>query len=321
MSESPSSAQIFCNSCNRATDHSVQGTYTHPSGSPDIDPYPSFEAEVIRQSVESYFETKLKWPMPEQGWEWLTNPDDWAPDDDVDDVVHGLDEWLNSSPRLQQELYPQEEMMTWKLFEQGWKWLDILLGCERGIAKQERWEILKCKGCHKPSLRLMRWSEEDDVRHPETGQLLKRMEHPEYYPPRANDSRPPWLPPSWIHQTPEAVRRLLNESYMALNQGLLSVGSMGIRSVIEVTMVEFVGDKGGFEPKLKRLLDQGIITEKEKDALSAVIDFGHAAVHRQQDPTAQNVQILIELVETLLRRLFVMPHQASELRRNTRPRY
>jgi hypothetical protein len=95
---------------------------------------------------------------------------------------------------------------------------------------------------------------------------------------------------------------------------------MGIRSVVEIAMVEFVGQEGGFEKKLQRLIEQRMITDKEGFALSAVIEFGHAAVHRQHNPTSEDVQTLIDLVEMFLRKLFVMPKQASELQRKTPPR-
>jgi hypothetical protein len=320
MTDSPPSVEIFCNRCNRATDHSVQGTYTHPPGTPNSIPYPSFEVQELRSVVKLYFEQLTEWPTPEHGWVWVTNPDDWVPDHDIPRVVEGLEVWLDNSPRLLQELWPEEGMMTWKLRKQGWSWFDILLACERGIAKQDRWEILKCKGCKSPSLRVMKWSEDDDVRNPETGQLLKRKELPEYYPPRAINHRQTWLLPSWANQLPEAVQRLLNESYLAMNEGFLAVGSMGIRSVVEIAMVELVGSKGGFEQKLDRLLDQRIITDTERGSLNSVVDFGHAAVHRQQNPTANDVQKLINQVERFLWKSFVMPHEASELLRNTRPR-
>lgn len=319
MTDLGSVVVIFCNTCHGNTDHAVKGTYTHPSGSPALEPLPSDEERAIRRSVDTFINDRLERPDIDAGWEWLLNSDAGSPDEDVDGAIQDLEHWLERSASLEQALW-HPEMTTCRLLRQEWRWIDIVRACQRGLERQERWEILKCNGCRTPSLRLLGRSEEDDVHHPETGLLLKRKEHPKFYPPRENDDLPSWKSPSWVYQTPEAVRRLLNESYMALNAGLLAVGAMGIRSVVEFAMVEFVGEKGGFEHKLHRLLDQGMITEIERSALSDVIDFGHAAVHRQQNPTAQDVQTLIDLVEMFLWNLFVMPHQASELRRNTRQR-
>ena len=127
MTETPSSVRNVCNSCNQTTDHSIKGTYTHPPGTPAIDPYPDYESQILRESVASYFERKLGWPVPEDGWQWITQPDEWSPDDEVDDVIEGLDDWLSTPGSHHQELYPEEEMTTSKLLNQGWPWYDILL--------------------------------------------------------------------------------------------------------------------------------------------------------------------------------------------------
>jgi hypothetical protein len=308
--------KIYCISCHRDTKHIVKGTWTRPSGH---DPFPVFEAQVLKKSVEAFFES-LQWPYPPAGWNWLFSTEERSPEEDLQGAIKDLDAWLDADAVLQQDLW-FEEFTTWNLLRQGWRWIDVLYTCQFGLEWVERWEIVECCGCGAPSFHLCKWSEIDDVRDPETGRVLEpRVEQTVRFPPVETLSEPAWPIPEWIWELPEDISRLLEESYKALNEGFLTVGSMGMRSVVELVMAEFVGDKGNFSEKLQRGFEQRLITAEDKSALGAVIQSGHAAVHRRHSPTVEEVQIVINVAEMFLHRQFLIPKQVELLRRRTPPR-
>ena len=82
-----------------------------------------------------------------------------------------------------------------------------------------------------------------------------------------------------------------------------------------------IGDSGGFDAKLRSMYEQGYIGEDEKDKLlDPVIDAGSAAAHRAYRPKSDHLDTMMDTVEHLIHRLFVLPKSIDELRRATPPR-
>lgn len=65
-------------------------------------------------------------------------------------------------------------------------------------------------------------------------------------------------PPEWVHALPEPILRVMKEVYKGIELDLRTIATMGIRTVIDMVLVDLVGDVGGFERKLKELVAQGL---------------------------------------------------------------
>jgi hypothetical protein len=308
-------AKVHCNSCQRDTNHIVQGMLTKPG----LDPFPEFEAAILKSSVETFFQDRLHWPTSSSGWQWLNNADRPHPDDDLQAIIQELESWFDTDMSLEQDLW-YEDFATWKLMRQGWRWIDILQACERGFEAEERWEIVECRGCKTLAFRFSRWSEVDDSRDPSTGNLLERNPHFERFPPVSTIEVPAWASPEWVDLLPHDIRRPLEDIYKALNAGLLSLGVMGLRSVLEIVIINQTGIEGNFKNMLQRLVQDNRVSKQDSDALDAAINSGHAAVHRRHYPTVEEVQTVIGVVEGYLHREFVQPAEIDLLKRRTPPK-
>ncbi len=116
-----------------------------------------------------------------------------------------------------------------------------------------------------------------------------------YYPPRS--ARP--LPP-WKDKLPEEVLTLLDEVYVALHADSRSLAMMGARALIDMVIVNEVGDPGSFPEKLSALQDAGFLGDKNRELLAAALDVGNAASHRGHRPERKHVQSVMDIVENLL---------------------
>lgn len=171
---------------------------------------------------------------------------------------------------------------------------------ERGI---EEWgttyRMMQCRGCDSVLLRADNWHSHFDAG------------PPEYYPPRVARRSPTWmwqLPPEWWS--------LMREVYTALHADSRRLALMGARTLIDIYMNYTVGDLGGFDKKLQAMVDDGHLSIKDKDVLSAALEAGHAAAHRAHSPSMSNVSHVMDIVEHLLHR-HALATSADELKKAT----
>lgn len=172
-----------------------------------------------------------------------------------------------------------------------------------GVFEQEvRYEILECCGC-------------SDVVFRRSGDVLVghgEVSDHEYFPPI--EARPL---PSWFYQLPREVSELLGQTYTALDAHIPALAAMGARAVLDVVMTDKVGDCGGFGDKLKEMLKRHLINSDEKDLLQAALDTGHAAMHRGHVPSAKELRTVMDILEHVLKAIYILPTAAAELRKTT----
>ncbi len=162
-------------------------------------------------------------------------------------------------------------------------------------------EMLECCGCEAVTLRRsVRFSENypDDI-------------EVTYYPPRT-----PRRTPAWKSRLPKHIAWLLDEVYVALHADCRSLAMMGARALIDMVMVNRVGDVGNFPEKLSELQKKGFISEKNREVLDAALDMGNAASHRGHRPEAADVNTVMDIVENLLQAI-LLQGVARRLREST----
>ncbi len=95
---------------------------------------------------------------------------------------------------------------------------------------------------------------------------------------------------------------------------------MGARTLLDMLMVQQVGDVGSFKQKLKKLEAGGFVSAHHVDILDAALDAGSAAAHRGHAPEAFQVNTVMDIVENLLQAFYVLPGMAQTLKKTTPPR-
>jgi hypothetical protein len=166
-----------------------------------------------------------------------------------------------------------------------------------------RYAMLECCGCETISLRY-------DYTFLPTNETETR-----YYPPRVFRR-----PPTWVNDLPKSLTSLFREVYRALADDSRTLAAMGARTLVDMVILEKVGDRGTFAQKLQALEGQGLIGRLHREQLEAALDAGSAAAHRGFAPSAKTLGQVMDIVENLLQAVYVLSRAASELKKGTPPR-
>lgn len=143
--------------------------------------------------------------------------------------------------------------------------------------------LYECKGCHEVHMEKVFWfSEWDDV-------------EKTVYPPRISRKTP-----KWIESVPKKQKELLEEIYIALAANCTNLAVMGARSLIDLFILDKIGDVGTFIQKMQKLEESGFISKEQKEYINAALDTGHAVVHRGFNPTDDDVNKVMDIIENLL---------------------
>ena len=173
----------------------------------------------------------------------------------------------------------------------------------RGI---DTFETLKCLGCGEVKMRHSKWVTDEQ---PKVA----------YFPPAVFRPEPRWFSDLWQHIPPGEVQvlRLLKEVYVALHNDLLALAAMGIRAVIERMMVLKVGDHGQFGKNLHQFELAGFVSRLQRERLQAVLELGHAAIHRGVSPNRDDMIAVLDVVENLVEVLYLHDEKIEALQQRT----
>jgi hypothetical protein len=95
---------------------------------------------------------------------------------------------------------------------------------------------------------------------------------------------------------------------------------MGLRALLEDLMTHRLGDIGGFDDKVKRMVSDGDLSKVQKQVLDPTLELGHAATHRGHLPSASQLEAALSVVESLLQLFFVQSQLVDELKAGVKPR-
>lgn len=192
-------------------------------------------------------------------------------------------------------------------------------GGEGADCWSESYQTVQCCGCDKLSVRHEIWRAKwDEADFDEQGRpVTRRGAKVTYHPAQTVRAKPAWAD----KLSDEILRDVLDESYLALNNGQRMLASVGARTLLDRAGHILIGDvRGGFEGKLSALVDGGHISAQEKDSLDAVADAGNASAHRGYTPTPERLSRIFDIIENFLHRAFVLAPAADEIRKTTPPR-
>jgi len=201
------------------------------------------------------------------------------------------------------------------------KWNEDL-GDETFISGEDHYELLKCAGCGDVRLRHTNWFE---GRMDEEDQPVPVIT---YYPPALIRRPPVWLSCVDVSHgvdvhlvwMPEFVSRLLREVYVALQNDCCSIAAMGIRALLERLMIEHVEDQGSFGGNLDAFERAGYVGPRQKAIIEATLEVGHASIHRNYNPTLQDVTHVLDIAENIIQSIYVSAEQAKALKSRIPPR-
>lgn len=148
------------------------------------------------------------------------------------------------------------------------------------------YEVSKCCGCKKFNINVYERNSPD----PKNDRLIHR------YP----NSKVREFP-KWITNLNLKYIELFSEIYRSLNQGSITLPIIGSRTLLDMYIVEKIGDIGNFKQKVEKLLHEGFISKSQKDFLSIALEYGNAATHRGYKAEVEEVNKVLDIIETLFR--------------------
>lgn len=176
------------------------------------------------------------------------------------------------------------------------------------------WYLLVCCGCdhifaQSVSTNSDDYSEEYD-RNGKT--LTKSNERVDTWPAKAQRERPAWFDGGSISSELESYQLdgALREVYGALDHGLNSLASVGMRTAFDIA-AEMLGvdPEKPFEKKTQDLVDKNFIKESEKKHIDILVKAGNASAHRGWRPSVADIDVLMDTLEEFIFNSMVLPSQ------------
>ena len=201
------------------------------------------------------------------------------------------------------------------LYHKEKKWSEDIDG-RHTIYGSNIYDLLSCCGCESVKLRHKSWFSEDFD--PATGQPEITIRH---YPPLTFRNRPRWLSDFFpFSDFDQSISDLIHEIYVALQNNAPRLATMGIRALFETIMINKIGDHGSFKKNIKAFLEDGFISEKQKQIIETVLEAGHATIHRSYKPNKSDVVNLLDVTESILETILIDEHKAKRVADKIPPR-
>jgi hypothetical protein len=126
----------------------------------------------------------------------------------------------------------------------------------------------------------------------------------------------------WLELSPndEFVEQLLKEIYVALQHNLPSLAAMGVRSLLEKVMISKTGDLGTFSQNIAEFENMGYVSRIQRQRLEAILDAGHAAIHRTYKPSKNDVITLVDLTEHIIETVYLHEAKVIDLKKRVPPK-
>ena len=88
---------------------------------------------------------------------------------------------------------------------------------------------------------------------------------------------------------------------------------MGVRSLLERIIIDKVGDQNSFAANVKAFEEAGYVSSIQKERLLAILEAGHATIHRNFEPTRKDIVILIDIAEHIIESVYVHGNKVQDL--------
>lgn len=130
------------------------------------------------------------------------------------------------------------------------------------------------------------------------------------WPAQFKRSRPDWFDHGLIgsHKRFIDLDKCLTEVYEALDHNLNVLAAMGTRTIFDISSeILGVDSELPFNKKLNEMVDKNLITNSQKEHLEVVIDAGGASAHRGWLPHVEDLNTLMDILESFIYDSFVLP--------------
>lgn len=165
-------------------------------------------------------------------------------------------------------------------------------------------QIIRCCGCDTVSFRESRWNSEDiDY---ETGELNPEVK---IFPDRASGRNII----NGSEHFPQKTRKIYVEVLKAMNASCGLLAAIGLRALIESICLDQKCVGKDLKDRINGLASQGLLSTKQADVLHKHRFLGNVAAHEIESPQPVELIAALEIAETLLKTIYVIPELEAQI--------
>ena len=113
---------------------------------------------------------------------------------------------------------------------------------------------------------------------------------------------------------PIKTKRIYLETLKALHNNTLVLGAIGLRAIIESVCIEQKTKAKVLAKGIDELAESGLLSKKQAEFLHEHRFMGNLAAHEMVAPNATEFIAALDIAETLLKTIYVLPHVAAKMK-------
>ena len=176
---------------------------------------------------------------------------------------------------------------------------------EIGIHFWNAYYVIRCMGCETFSFAHYA-SSSDDVDEDGTPVVEVKL-----YP-----SRRIRKPLERWYYLPKSVSSIYKEALIAIGSEAPTLGAAGLRAVVEAICADKGVRKKRLEQSIDALVTAGFLAAEQADFLHLQRYLGNIAIHEISAPEEKELLAALDIIESLLKTLYILPRIAKEMKRS-----
>lgn len=174
--------------------------------------------------------------------------------------------------------------------------------------------VVQCQGCKTVTF-CQEHSCSEDMDYDEQGQPCGYTTTQKLYPGRLVGR--PLL--EEIYDLPHGVAKIYKQTHEALCDKLSVLAGIGLRIIVEAVCSEKNASGKDLKEKIDDLVSQGLVTKDGADILHSIRLLGNKAAHETQTNTEDELFSAFEVVEHVLKAVYIIPKKAQKLKKSKIP--
>ncbi len=122
-----------------------------------------------------------------------------------------------------------------------------------------------------------------------------------------------------VYDLPHGVAKIYKQTHEALCSKLSVLAGIGLRIIVEAVCSERNATGEDLKEKIDDLVNQGLVTKDGADILHSIRLLGNKAAHETQANTEDELYAAFEVVEHVLKAVYIIPKKAQKLKKIKMP--
>lgn len=187
---------------------------------------------------------------------------------------------------------------------------DEEIGSFNGVGEDFTWEILQCLGCESICFREQYYFSENDYVD-ENGQFIPDIRTTIY--PKRIRGRKPFINNDFRKILPAQIQNIYSETFDAIGNEQPVLSGIGIRALVESVCKEKNAVGNNLKNKIDNLVVMGLLSRTHAETLQKLRIMGNQAAHEVHPHSEKNLLMALDIVEHLLREVYILPTQSQHL--------